>query len=157
MGTISYNIGTAGGNGTVTFSNLEIDSVGAGNQITATAIPAYGSPVSGMVVWLDANNSATVFTNASGSVTNWADLSGNGNNFYANPLVTSSGSVWLANANTVSGRRTLSFPGTIGMWCHTYANSGTNVSVLLVTRKRVAGQGKGGQYRVPLARTTPVV
>ena len=62
LGTTNYNIGTAGSNGVVNFSDLEIDSTGANKQITATATPAYGAPVSGMLVWLDASDASTATT-----------------------------------------------------------------------------------------------
>lgn len=39
LGTTSFNIGTAGSNGVATFSGLQINSPGAGNQLTASASP----------------------------------------------------------------------------------------------------------------------
>src|SRR5437867_1588040 len=37
QGTTTFNIGTTGGNGTVSYTNLRIDAAGTGKQLTATA------------------------------------------------------------------------------------------------------------------------
>ena len=151
-GTTNYNIGTGGGNGVVSFSNLQINSTGTGDQLTATAAPAYGAPVAGAMIWLDANSASSVLTNGTGSVTNWLDLSGNGNNF--NQLV-GTAFIGYTNRTTPSGRPTVTF--TNGLLRNaTYRNVGSTISVFVVTKKRTAGNSNGSQYQGPVAATDGV-
>ena len=156
-GTTSYNIGngTGGSNGVVSFTNLQINSTGTGDQLTATASPAFGAPVSGAAVWLDASVASTVVTNGNGSVTNWMDLSGNGNNF---GTVLGTGFIGYTNATTLSGRRTVTFLGTscVGFLAvehqRTAIRANPNISVFIVTKKRSGGhRGQRRQYQGPFA------
>ena len=64
LGTTSYNIGTSGSNGVVTFNNLAIDTAGSGDQLVASTSMPIVNPVSGAVLWLDAGDSSTLTTNA---------------------------------------------------------------------------------------------
>ena len=83
-GSTSYDAGTASGTpGVATFSGLGYASAVSGNsavQLTATA-GGYGAPPSGMAIWLDGSVASSVMTDGTGVVTNWLDLSGQGNNF----------------------------------------------------------------------------
>jgi hypothetical protein len=64
LGTTSYNIGTSGSNGVLTFTNLEIDVAGSGNQLVALSTGIPSNPVFGAVLWLDADDSSTLTANA---------------------------------------------------------------------------------------------
>ncbi len=63
-GTTVYNIGTGGSNGVITFNDLKIDTAGSGNQLIASTAGPVVNPVSGAVLWLDANDPTTLTTNA---------------------------------------------------------------------------------------------
>ncbi|EEF60601.1 glycosyl hydrolase family 28-related protein [Pedosphaera parvula] len=64
LGTTHYNIGAAGSNGVVRFSNLAIDAPGSSNQLVASlASSAFSNSVSGALLWLDSNDASTLTTN----------------------------------------------------------------------------------------------
>ncbi|HWX21680.1 MAG TPA: hypothetical protein VN578_17385 [Candidatus Binatia bacterium] len=84
-GTITTNIGAAGGNGTVTFADLQLSAAGTaqivaydmGNGLTPTTITA----ASNCQLWLDAFDVSTILKSGTSlNVTNWMDKSGKGNN-----------------------------------------------------------------------------
>ena len=82
LGATNSNIGSAGGNGVVAFTNLQLNTPGAGCILTATnTTPAgYLPPLQNELgLWLDASdlNSLTL---VAGYVTAWNDRSGNGRN-----------------------------------------------------------------------------
>ncbi|MDB6123880.1 MAG: putative outer rane autotransporter [Pedosphaera sp.] len=153
IGTTSTNIGTSGGNGTVAFTDLQINGAGAGKQLLASTAGSYGAPPAGMALWLDSSVASSVITNASGFVTNWNDLSGNGHHFSygfgANSTV-------YTNVSSPSGRKVVTFVGTGALTNRTYTNTSANLSVFVVTKNRVNGQGNGGQYPSPLSGTDGV-
>jgi hypothetical protein len=64
LGTTSYNIGTTGSNGVVTFSDLAISTAGIADQLIASVGVTANPPVSGAALWLDASDSSTLVTTA---------------------------------------------------------------------------------------------
>ena len=151
-GTTSLDIGTSAGNGAVTFSNLAIDTAGTSNQLVAsTSSSSVSNPVSGMSIWLDGSMTSSVLTNASGIVTNWLDLSGNGNNF--NTTIGSGGGGIRYTNTAANGRRTVTFNATSGgaateLKNTTYTNTSKTISVFVVAKKTVAGTNEGGYQHV---------
>jgi hypothetical protein len=90
-GIITTNIGAAGGNGSVTFANLQLSAAGTaqlvaydlGNGLTPTNITAGAT----CRLWLDAFDLNTVIkSGTSANVTNWLDKSGNANNAFNTTL-----------------------------------------------------------------------
>ena len=149
-GTISTNIGTAGANGVVAFTDLQANGAGAGRQLVAST-PILGLPVSVMSVWLDGGVSASVQTNASGIVTNWLDQSGNGNHF-STTIGTGGGGIRYTNL-VVNGRKAVTFNATsfgaaTELKNSSYTNNTKTVSVFVVARKTVTGVGEGPYQRV---------
>ena len=150
LGTTNFDIGTSAGNGVATFTNLAIDTTGTNVQLVATTGSAsFGNPVSGMSIWLDGSATSSVLTNASGSVTNWLDQSGNGNHF--NTTIGSGGNGIRYTNTTAFGRKTVTFNATSGttgteLKNTTYTNVSKTVSVFVVARKNAAGIAEG-QYQ----------
>ena len=136
-GTTTHNIGNNGSNGVVTFTDLQVSGAGVGKQLTAT-FAGYGSPVAGAAIWLDSSAAGSVLTNNSGVVTNWQDVSGNGRHFGTTLTRGSPGNI--AFANTMNGRRVVTFPGTTdaangrGLQNSTYVNNGNATTFFVVTR-----------------------
>jgi len=150
LGTTNFDIGTSAGNGVATFTNLAIDTASTNVQLVATTASfVNGSPVSGLGIWLDGSVTASVLTNASGSVTNWLDQSGNGNNF--NTTIGSGGNGIRYTNSAAFGRRTVTFNAT-GSYTGTelknttYTNAASTASVFVVARKNTAGIAEG-QYQ----------
>jgi len=84
-GTLTTNIGTAGGNGTVIFPILQLSVAGAAQLIAvdggAGIYPTNISAASSCQLWLDAADLGTLQLDSDGlSVTNWLDKSGKANN-----------------------------------------------------------------------------
>jgi hypothetical protein len=80
--SLTYNIGTSGSNGIITFQNLQINAPGAGNILSADYIADPTVPTNGIpncILWLDAYNNSAL-TLAGTNLTAWADESGIGNN-----------------------------------------------------------------------------
>jgi hypothetical protein len=82
LGTTNYNLGFAGGNGVVSFTDLSLNVPGTGCVLTATnTTPVVLTPPqqNQLGLWLDASvlNSLTL---SQGYVTEWNDLSGHGRN-----------------------------------------------------------------------------
>lgn len=77
------------------FSQSDVGFIGLVSSLTTPT-----SPVSGMTLWLDANDSTTITLSGS-NVTNWNDKSGNGNDF------TSSSTVTIGD---IGGKDAISFP-----------------------------------------------
>ena len=109
--SFTYNIGTAGSNGVITFQNLQINTPGANNILSADYIGDNTVPtntIPNCVLWLDAHNSSAL-TLAGTNLTAWADESGTGNN------ATNSGNYPTTNLNTAlpvlgyGGQHTVSF------------------------------------------------
>ena len=150
LGTTNFDIGTSAGNGVAAFTNLAIDTASTNVQLVATTgSAAFGSPVAGMSIWLDGSATSSVLTNASGSVTNWLDQSGNGNHFN---ITIGSGGNGIRYTNTAAfGRKTVTFNATGGttgteLKNTTYTNVSKTVSVFVVARKNAAGIAEG-QYQ----------
>jgi len=79
--SLTYNIGTSGSNGMVTFQNLQINTPGAGNILSADYLADPTVPTNGIpdcILWLDAYNSSAL-TLVDTNLTAWADESGTGN------------------------------------------------------------------------------
>lgn len=142
-GMTSTNIGTSGANGRAMFTNLKINGAGSGKQLIATSA-GYGTPVSGMAVWLDANSSSSV-TVSTGEVTAWNDLSGNGRNFAT--TLANGGHIYYTNNNPAfSGRKTVTFAGNY-LKNTSYTNTGPNISVFVVFRTTVNSTANGTYNR----------
>jgi hypothetical protein len=82
LGTTNFNLGAAGGNGAVSFTDLRLNAPGAGCVLTATntTLAVLTPPQQNQLgLWLDASvlNSLTL---SQGLVTMWNDLSGHGRN-----------------------------------------------------------------------------
>ncbi len=78
----TYNIGTSGSNGVITFKNLEIDNPGANNVLSADFLGDNTVPtntIPNCILWLDAYDSSTLVLSGT-NVTQWTDKSGTGNN-----------------------------------------------------------------------------
>jgi hypothetical protein len=79
---LTYNIGTDGSNGVISFQNLQINTPGSSNVLTADFIGSITDPTNSVpncVLWLDAYDSSTL-TLTGTNVVQWADKSGTGNN-----------------------------------------------------------------------------
>jgi hypothetical protein len=146
--TTSYNIGSSGGNGTVTGVGLGFKGgVGGTPTLTAT-IAGYGTPLTGMAVWLDANNPSSLIVSG-GQVTTWTDSSGNGNNFTAN----SGTAITYGNATLggLTARKVVTFVGNGELKNTTYNNGGAQtLSVFCVFKKTTSGTGDGA-YQIPFS------
>jgi len=82
LGTKSYNLGSAGSNGVVAFSNLRINEPGTGCVLTATNVnltPLVPPLQNELGLWLDASDLSSL-TLMGSYVTAWNDLSGHGRN-----------------------------------------------------------------------------
>ena len=150
-GTTNYNIGTGGGNGVVSFTDLVVDTPGTNLQLVATTGAAsFGTPLAGMSVWLDGSIPSSVLTNAGGIVTNWLDQSGNGNNF--NTTIGSGGSGIRYTNTVVPGRKAVTFGATGGTGTElkntTYTNKSKTASVFVVAKKTSPGTAEGGYQHV---------
>jgi hypothetical protein len=80
--SLTYNIGTSGSNGVITFNNLQINMPGAGDILSADYLADPTVPTNGIpncIMWLDAYNSSAL-TLSDTNLTAWADESGTGNN-----------------------------------------------------------------------------
>jgi hypothetical protein len=145
-GATSLDIGTGAGNGTVTFGNLSIDTAGTNDQLVASVAPlATGSPVSGAVLWLDANDPSTITTNGI-RVQSWKNKGSGG---------TTGANLWFTQnttglqpwrTNQIAGKPVLTlskngngygagctYLGNIGL--NSYTNSGSQMSYFLVARQ----------------------
>ena len=127
FGTTNYNIGTSGGNGTITGSGLGVTGSGSFN-LTASVPAGYGVPVSGMAVWLDGSDASTVLD--SSPVTAWNDKSGNGKNF-ATTIGTNGTITYTA---TINGRGVVTFPNGRGLLNTTYTNDGPDTTFFVMMR-----------------------
>jgi len=81
--TLTYNIGTDGSNGVITFQNLQINNGGGSNVLAADFIGSMDAPtntIPNCVLWLDAYDKSTLTLDGSTNVIEWADKSGTGNN-----------------------------------------------------------------------------
>jgi hypothetical protein len=152
FGTTTLDIGTGAGNGVVTFTNLALDTAGTGNRLLAsTGVVSPANPVPGMSVWLDASVTSSVLTGAGGAVTNWLDLSGNGNDF---AFGFGTDSMVYTNVSSPSGRKTVTFVGNGALTNRSYRNATADLSAFIVLKSRVYNsQGNGGQYPAPLSGT----
>jgi hypothetical protein len=80
--TLTYNIGTGGSNGVITFNNLEVDAAGTNDVLSADFIGNTPNPtndVPNCILWLDAYNTGTIDLSST-NVVEWADESGTTNN-----------------------------------------------------------------------------
>ena len=82
--SLTYNIGTDGSNGVITFQNLQINAPGASNVLAADFIGSIADPTNNIpncVLWLDAYDGNTLTLDGTGTnVLTWADKSGTANN-----------------------------------------------------------------------------
>ena len=140
-GTTSFNIGTSGGNGIMTFGDLAIDTAGTGIQLLASTLPVatISNTISGAALWLDAADLSTITTNGT-RVQAWR-------NKINNALLTqNTGTLqpWLTN--NMAGKKVLTFSkngsgygpgctylGNIGL--SAYANAGDQMTYFLVARQ----------------------
>jgi hypothetical protein len=161
LGTTSYNIGTAGSNGVVTFSDLAISTAGIGDQVIASAAVAANPPVSGAALWLDASDPSTLVTAAT-KVQAWENKgSGSGvsgtnlwftqyaatlqpwltNQLNAKPVITFS-----KNGNGYNAGCT--YLGNIGQ--NSYNNTGSQMTYFVVARQSESSIG----WQAPVSFST---
>jgi len=146
LGTTTYNIGTSGSNGVVTCSGLAINTVGNGDQLVASTSLPMSLPISGAVLWLDANDPNTLTTNAT-RVEAWKNkgsgTGASGTNLWFTQTATTL-QPWLTNQ--LNGMPVLTFNkngsgygagctylGNIGLY--SYTNSGNQMTYFIVTRQ----------------------
>lgn len=146
LGTTTYNIGTSGSNGVVTCSGLAINTVGNGDQLVASISLPMSPPISGEVLWLDANDPTTLTTNAT-RVQAWKNkgsgTGASGTNLWFTQTTTTL-QPWLTNQ--LNGMPVLTFNkngsgygagctylGNIGLY--SYTNSGKQMTYFIVTRQ----------------------
>jgi hypothetical protein len=147
LGTTSYNLGTTGSNGVVTFTDLAINTAGSANQLVASTAVAGGNPVSGAVLWLDAGDPSTLTTNGT-KVQAWKNKGSGGggaagtnlwftqNTTSLQPSLTSqlNGKPVLTFSKNGSGYGAgCTFLGNLGM--NTYTNSGSQMTYFVVARQ----------------------
>jgi hypothetical protein len=153
FGNVITNIGTLGGNGTVTLTNLGISSSGTfqlivqdiGNAYNPTNIIGAGS----CQLWLDAADNTTLNSSVIGSaISQWSDKSGHANN--------ASGAATLASdpllATTSPGQaQTIHFNGSqqLTMSLNSLSNSPYTIFVMEVGASKASGSSyfignKGG-------------
>lgn len=147
LGTTTYNIGSSGSNGVVTFTNLAVDTAGSGNQLVASTSMSAGNPVAGAVLWLDASDSSTLTTNAT-KVQAWKNKGGGGvgatgTNLWLTQSTTTL-QPWITNQlnglpvvtfnkNGSSYGAGCTFLGNIGQ--NSYTNSGSQMTYFVVARQ----------------------
>jgi hypothetical protein len=146
LGTTTYNIGTSDSNGVVTCSGLAIDTAGSGDQLVASTSMPTGTPVSGAVLWLDANDPSTLTTNVT-RVQAWKNkgsgTGASGTNLWFTQNTTTL-QPWLTNQ--MNGMPVLTFNkngsgygagctylGNIGLY--SYTNSGSQMTYFVVARQ----------------------
>ncbi len=147
LGTTDYNIGTGGSNGVVAFTDLAIDTAGTGNQLVASTTASVGNPISGAVLWLDANDPGTLTTNST-RVQAWKNKGGGGAGATGTNLWFTQNSMmlqpWLTNQ--LNGMPVVTFNkngsgygagctylGNIGQ--NAYTNSGNQMTYFVVARQ----------------------
>jgi hypothetical protein len=80
LGTTNYNLGSAGNNGVVNFTDLQINSVGTDKQITAaSAVFFQPTNAANCQLWLDASDLSGMTFNGP-QLSQWNDKSGNARN-----------------------------------------------------------------------------
>src|SRR5690349_20530928 len=130
-GKTSYNIGTSGGNGTVTLTDLAVSTAGSGNRLLAW-VGAATQPVAGAQLWLDANDPATLSLNGA-TVSAWNNKASGGS---ALMQATAANQPTLT-AGALSGKPVLTFNGTstaLASYASAYGNSGNQMTYFIVTR-----------------------
>jgi hypothetical protein len=148
LGTTSFDIGAAAGDGVVSFSGLSIDTSGASDQLLASISTATNSsPIPGAVLWLDAGDSTTLTTSAT-KVSAWKNKGSGGagisgaNFWFTQP--TSSLQPWLTNQ--LNGKPVLTFSKNgngYSAGCtylgntnqNSYTNSGSQMTCFIVARQ----------------------
>ncbi len=146
FGTLITNIGSLGGNGTVTLTNLGLGTLGTfqlgvqdiGNAYNPTNISAAGS----CQLWLDAADTTTLNTSVVGAtVTQWKDKSGHTNN--------ASGTATLAidpllTATSPGQALTVHFNGSQQLTMN--LNSLSNSPYTILVMEVGAGKSSGSSY-----------
>ena len=110
---LTYNIGTDGSNGVITFQNLQINTPGANNILAADFIGSITDPTNNIpncVLWLDAYDSSTLTFNGT-NVVEWADKSGTGNNATNTANYPSTSIDTALPINAYGGQNAVSFYG----------------------------------------------
>ena len=147
-GTTVYDIGTGAGNGVVICSNLAIDIAGVSNQLVASTAPATAvtNPIAGAMLWLDANDPATLTLDGS-RVQSWKNKGSGG---------TTGANLWFSQntaglqpwrTNYIGSKPVLTFSkngsgygvgctylGNIGL--NSYTNGGNQMTYFAVLRQR---------------------
>jgi hypothetical protein len=146
LGNTNYNIGASGSNGVVTCSGLAIDTAGNNDQLVVSSSLPVSQPISGAVLWLDANDPSTLTTNAT-RVQAWknkaAGTGASGTNLWFTQATTAL-QPWLTNQ--MNGMPVLTFNkngsgygagctflGNLGL--SSYTNSGNQMTYFIVARQ----------------------
>jgi autotransporter-associated beta strand protein len=127
------------GSGTLTLGavNSYAGSTTISNGTVRLAPSGYGSPVTGMLYWLDAADSATITLDASSRVSQWRDKSGNARHFAQAAAVRQP----LLVAGALSGRPVLRFDGVTNRLVLT--NSTVPQTVFIVNKVATVANLKG--------------
>lgn len=122
---LTYNIGTDGSNGVISFQNLQINTPGSNNVLAADFIGSITDPTNSIpncVLWLDAYDSSTL-TLSGTNVVEWADKSGTGNNATNTANYPSTSIDTALPVNAYGGQNAVSF----------YGNNWLNISLDSIT------------------------
>ncbi len=112
--TLTYNIGTDGSNGVITFQNLQINNGSSSNVLAADFIGSMADPTNNIpncVLWLDAYDKSTITLDGSTNVVQWTDKSGTANNATNNANYPSTNLNAAIPVNAYGGQHAVSFFG----------------------------------------------
>jgi hypothetical protein len=110
---LTYNIGTDGSNGVITFHNLQVNNPGASNVLAADFLGSVDptNNIPNCVLWLDAYDANTITLDGSTNVVAWADKSGTGNNATNTANYPSTNLNTAIPVNAYGGQHAVSFFG----------------------------------------------
>ena len=136
------------GPGTLTFSatNTYSGATTISNGTVRLDQSGTGSPVSGMLYWLDASDSGTLAVNASNRVSQWSDKSGNSQHFTQAAAARQP----LLVANALSGKPVLRFDGVTN---RLVLGSSTSPQTVFIVNRVASGSGLRGIWGLNQADT----
>ncbi len=161
-GTTTGNIGTAGGNGMLKFTDLQINTLGTINELVASLGPAPGA-----VLWMDGSDLGTLATDSRG-VTNWANKGTRGGSMVVPPVAAWSQPSWhngptappVLLTNAMNGRAVVRFNGLDGEGGNAVSNrwpgliTGSEITLFMALRQTAEGPNWGGYIGLTAAGET---